>query len=457
MEDKQTNSDGVLVGVVSLGCDKNRVDTENMMTYLANEGYNFTSDSSQADIIIVNTCAFIKSSRNESFDTVEEMINYRKKGKCSCLILTGCYPQRYINELQTDFPEVDIFLGVNEYKDICKIIKRFYADKKRKKIIEIDSPYKIDAIEKGRVITTPSYYAYVKIADGCDNFCSYCTIPYIRGRYRSRKIESIVAETADLVKNGAKEIILVAQDVANYGIDLYKEKKLTELVQKLSKIDNLEWIRLLYCYPENIEDSLIKELHENKKLCAYIDVPFQHVNNEILRLMNRKITKNKIVDLLDKIRSGDRHIAVRSTFIVGFPGETKQNFNELLEFLLKYKMPNVGFFAYSREDGTVAARFDNQVDEITKKQRLMKAMKVQRKIIAEYNNRFLNKTIKVLVEGQDLNKGLYYGRTEYQAPDIDTLTYFESDEPIELGQFYMVKINKIKGYDLFGTKISTKE
>ena len=250
---------------------------------------------------------------------------------------------------------------------------------------------------------------------------------------------------------------MVAQDVANYGIDLYKEKKLTELVQKLSKIDNLEWIRLLYCYPENIEDSLIKELHENKKLCAYIDVPFQHVNNEILRLMNRKITKNKIVDLLDKIRSGDRHIAVRSTFIVGFPGETKQNFNELLEFLLKYKMPNVGFFAYSREDGTVAARFDNQVDEITKKQRLMKAMKVQRKIIAEYNNRFLNKTLKVLVEGQDLNKGLYYGRTEYQAPDIDTLTYFESDEPIELGQFYMVKINKIKGYDLFGTKISTKE
>ena len=224
MDNKEINTEEVLVGVVSLGCDKNRVDTENMMTYLAAEGYGFTSDSSQADIIIVNTCAFIKPSRNESFDTIEEMANFKKKGKCSCLIVTGCYPQQYLNELQADFPEVDIFLGVNEYKDICKIIKKFYSDRKRKQIIEVEAPFKIDAVEKGRLVTTPFYYAYVKIADGCDNFCSYCTIPYIRGRYRSRKIESIVAETTDLVKNGAKEIILVAQDVANYGIDLYKER-----------------------------------------------------------------------------------------------------------------------------------------------------------------------------------------------------------------------------------------
>lgn len=457
MDNKEINTEEVLVGVVSLGCDKNRVDTENMMTYLAAEGYGFTSDSSQADIIIVNTCAFIKPSRNESFDTIEEMANFKKKGKCSCLIVTGCYPQQYLNELQADFPEVDIFLGVNEYKDICKIIKKFYSDRKRKQIIEVEAPFKIDAVEKGRLVTTPFYYAYVKIADGCDNFCSYCTIPYIRGRYRSRKIESIVAETADLVKNGTKEIILVAQDVANYGIDLYKERKITELVQKLSAIDGLEWIRLLYCYPENIEDSLIKELNENKKLCAYIDVPFQHVNNEILRLMNRKVNKNKIIDLITKLKSCDRHIAIRSTFIVGFPGETKKEYNELLDFIKEYKMPNVGFFAYSREDGTVAARLDKQVDELTKKQRLIKAMKVQRKVITEYNNRFLNKTLKVLVEGQDLTKGLYYGRTQYQAPDIDTLTFFSSDEPVDVGTFVDVKIDKIKGYDLYGTKLVTKE
>lgn len=450
MNEKKDNITNYKVGVISLGCDKNRVDTENMMTYLSNDGFVFTPDPAEADVIIINTCAFIQSARSESKDTIREMIEYRQDGMCKCLVVTGCYPQKYIKDLTVNFPQVDIFLGTNEYQDIAKTIRNFIDGSDKEQIIKNDSPYCLDAIEKGRLITTPHYTAYLRIADGCDNFCSYCTIPYIRGRYRSRKMESILNEANDLVANGARELIVVAQDIAKYGADIYGESKLHELLHELGKIKNLKWIRLLYCYPENITDELIKEIATNKKVCKYIDVPFQHVSDDILKSMNRHINGAQVREIVEKLQSGVPGIAIRSTFIVGFPGETKQHFNELVDFVKTYKLPNVGFFTYSREDGTVAARLPDQVDETTKKRRLLKVAKAQKKVVVEYNKSLVGETLEVLLEGFDERKGLYFGRTTYQAPDIDTLVYFGSERELRVGEFYDCIIVKVKGYDLLG-------
>lgn len=450
MKTKQNDLKGLQVGVVSLGCDKNRIDTENMMTYLQTDGVNFVADPSDADIIIVNTCAFIKSSRDESYRTIEEMTSYRKTGRCTCLVVTGCFPQFRLNDLRNDFPEVDIFMGTNDYKQISDVIKKFYKDPDAGDIIQVSDNYNVDSIESGRVITTPSYFAYLKIADGCDNFCSYCLIPYIRGRYRSREFESVMQEARDLVENGAKEIILVAQDVAKYGEDLYKRNRLADLIIELSKLEKLKWIRLLYCYPEHLTDDAIDEIKVNPKVCAYVDIPFQHCNNDILKVMNRKVQKGDLIRLIEKLRKSDKDIAIRSTFILGFPGETKKEFNELIKFIKEYKMPNVGFFTYSREDGTVAGRLENQVDEITKKRRLLKAVKVQKSVVKQYNKSLIGKTVKVLFEGVDAETGREFGRSEYQAPDIDTITFITNGGRLKVGEFYMVTIDKVKGYDLYG-------
>lgn len=452
MEKKQ-----YLIGVVSLGCDKNRVDTENMMTYLNKRNeFSFTADPKDADVIIINTCAFIKSARDESQDTINEMINYKKKGNCKCLVVTGCYPQKYLTELTEQFPEVDVFLGTNEYENIADHILGYINSENKEQITKNDTPHYTTCIEEGRLITTPSYYAYLRIADGCDNFCSYCTIPYIRGRFRSRKMESILTEAESLVKAGAKELIVVAQDTAKYGVDIYGESKLHELINRLSKIKKLEWIRLLYCYPENITDALIEEIKENKKVCKYIDVPFQHVSNNILKAMNRKTDYDSIVKITEKLQSIAPNFALRSTFIIGFPGETKEDHEKLLNFLQTYKLPNVGFFAYSREDGTVAARFDGQVDDGLKQKRLLKAVKVQKKIVQEYNKNLVGKNLKVILEGFDERKCLYVGRSEYEAPDIDTITYFSSNRELSLGEMVDVTIVKVKGYDLYGIEEETK-
>ncbi len=446
---KEVSLKGLQVGVISLGCDKNRIDTENMMTHLQREGVGFTGDPSDADIIIINTCAFIQSSRDESYRTIDEMTKYRKSGRCICLIVTGCFPQIRLNDLRNDFPEVDIFLGTNSYSQIVEITKEFLQNPENGDIVRVEDNYNIDSIECGRVVTTPNFYAYLKIADGCDNFCSYCLIPYIRGRFRSRKIESIVEEAKDLVKNGAKEIILVAQDVAKYGEDLYKENRLAKLIQQLSTIKELKWIRLLYCYPEHLTDEVINEIKTNPKVCKYIDIPFQHCNNDILKVMNRKVQKGDLIRVLENLRNADNDIAIRSTFILGFPGETKKEFNELLDFIKEYKMPNVGFFTYSREDGTVAARLENQVDEVTKKRRLLKAVKVQKGIVKEYNRSLIGKTIKVLYEGVDSETGRDIARSEYQSPDVDTIIYITNGGRLKPGEFYMATIDKAKGYDLY--------
>ena len=438
------------VGVVSLGCDKNRVDTENMMTYLSHAGFLFTNDPSEADVIIINTCAFIQSARSESKDTIREMLDYRQTGSCKCIVVTGCYPQKYIKDLTVNFPQVDIFLGTNEYENIAETISNFLSDENGNQVVKNDSPYCLTEVEQGRLITTPSYYAYLKIADGCDNFCSYCTIPYIRGRFRSRTMESIIAQAKDLVSNGAKELIIIAQDIAKYGEDIYGTKKLPELLRQLSKIKDLVWIRLLYCYPENITQELIEEIATNEKICKYIDVPFQHVSDNILKAMNRHLDGNQVKALVEDLKAKIAGIALRSTFIVGFPGETKQEFGELVNFIKTNNLPNVGFFTYSREEGTVAARLPEQVDETTKKRRLLKVAKAQKKVVTQYNKSLIGETLTVIVEGFDERKGLYFGRSEYQAPDIDTLIYFGSEKDLKIGEFYNCIIVKVKGYDLYG-------
>ena len=351
-------------------------------------------------------------------ETIDEMIKYREEGVAKCLVVTGCYPQKYLKELTQNYPQVDIFLGTNEYRNIVQILEEFLNDKHSNQIVKTDSAYSLDEVTKGRLITTPFYTAYLKIADGCDNFCSYCTIPYIRGRYRSREFNSLIEEAKDLVRSGVRELIIVAQDITKYGIDNYGEKRLPELLHELGKIKNLKWIRLLYCYPENITPELISEINSNKKICKYIDVPFQHISNDILKAMNRHIQTDEVEKIIQDIKNGIPGVSIRSTFILGFPGETKEHFNELVGFLKNNKLPNVGFFTYSREDGTVAARLAGQVDETTKKRRLLKAARVQKRIVVEFNKSLVGEPLEVLLEGFDEKKGLYFGRTQYQAPDI---------------------------------------
>lgn len=444
----------MLVGVISLGCDKNRVDTELMLTFLQDAGYGFTNDPSKADIIIVNTCGFIASARQESMDTIEEMIEYKQMGTCKRLVVTGCMPQRWLKDMRKDLPEVDIFLGIDQYPHIAKHLEDSFANKETK-IIKTGSMETIPYV-KNRIITTPMHYAYLKIADGCNNHCTFCTIPSIRGEYRSRNMDILIQEATDLVNNGAREIILIAQDITRYGTDLYGKPKLLELIQKLSAIKNLEWIRLLYCYPEQIDDKLIEEMVTNKKLCNYIDIPLQHAADKVLKRMNRRSTKKDIETLIEKLQNQKVPIAIRTTFMVGFPGETDEDFKELYEFVKKYKLQHVGFFAYSQESGTPSGKMPNQVPEKIKQKRLVELVRLQKKIAIENNKKMIGKVIDVCYEGIDYHKGLFFGRSQYQSPEIDTICYFKSDTITEIGSVYKVKIKKVRGYDLVGERIETQ-
>ena len=440
-----------LVGVVSLGCDKNRVDTERMLTYLRDGGYGFTSDPSRADIIIVNTCGFIAKARQESMDTIFEMAEYKKLGSCEKLVVTGCMPQIWIKDMRKDLPEVDIFLGINQYQDIVQILDNSYESGKR--IVEVTRK-PIETNVKNRMITTPKHYAYLKIADGCNNFCTFCTIPHIRGRYRSKNMKEIIEEANELVNAGATELILVAQDVTRYGSDLTKDGKplLVDLIKNLSEIKKLKWIRLLYCYPELVTDELLEEMMNNPKLCNYIDMPLQHVSDGILKRMNRRIDKQGIIDLINKIRSLPQKVAIRTTYMIGFPGETDDDFEELYKFIKKYPLDHVGFFAYSPEVGTPSATFPNQVPEKTKQKRLIKLVKAQKNVAKKLSRSFVGKTLEVVYEGIDYNKAKFFGRSEYQSPEIDTIVYFKSKDRADIGFRYNIKIKSVKGYDLFGER-----
>lgn len=434
------------VGLVSLGCDKNRVDSEIMLSKLSKEGYNIVNDEKKADIIIINTCGFINSAKEESIDTILEMAENKKKGRCKSLIVTGCMAERYKDELIKEIPEIDAVLGTGNYYEICDIVHKTLNNERA--IVKTNNlNYNFNYEE--RILTTPNHYAYIKIAEGCSNRCSYCIIPKIRGNYRSRDMESIVKEATELSKRGVKEIILVAQDSTMYGVDIYGKKMLPELLKKLDKINEIEWIRIMYCYPERITDDLIKTIAESKKICHYFDIPIQHISNKILKKMNRASTKEDIINIIDKIRTNIPDAVIRTSIIVGFPGETIEDFNELKDFLLTYKLDRVGVFVYSREEDTIAADLPNQIDEETKNERKDILMKIQSKISLEKNKSQIGKIVDVIIDGKIENK--YFGRTSFDAPEIDQQVYITTrDEKIDVGKIIKSKIIKAYNYDLIG-------
>jgi ribosomal protein S12 methylthiotransferase len=436
------------VGLVSLGCDKNRVDSEIMLGVLSDNEYKIVNDEKIADVIIVNTCGFIEAAKEESIDTILEMARNKENGRCKLLIATGCLAERYSDDLLNEIPELDVVLGTGNYMEIDSIIKEAFKEKKRIKRTE-NIDYNIE-FENNRVLTTPLYTAYIKIAEGCNNRCSYCIIPKLRGKYRSRSIENIVDEATRLSINGTKELILVAQDTTKYGIDIYGKKMLPSLIQKLSDIKGIEWIRLLYCYPEDIDNALIEEIKTNNKVCKYIDIPLQHVNDDILINMRRKSRNKDIINLITNLRSNIPDIVIRTTFIVGFPGETEDTFNQLLDFLNEYKIDHVGVFTYSQEEETEAFLFPNQIDDETKKKRQNKLCLLQSKISREKGMTKIGKVLDVLIEGIG-DDGVYIGRYYGYAPDIDGVVYVRSNGyHINIGNFVKVKITDALDYDLVG-------
>lgn len=429
------------IGVISLGCDKNRVDTEKMLAVLGSD--KITQDQEEAQIIIVNSCAFLESSRKEAIETVFDVNELRKTGKLEKIVLTGCMPQKFVADMFDEFKEVDVFLGTGDYEFLPEAIELAYQGE-RVNFVGKAKEFK----EKKRVVTTPLHYAYLKIADGCDNHCTYCLIPSIRGKYRSEKEEDLVAEAQSL--GDVKELILVAQDVTRYGEDIYGENKFAELLRKLSALDNIGSIRILYCYPDKLTDELIAEIKNNDKIIKYLDIPLQHADPVVLKRMNRKGTGEGYLKLIAKLRKEIPDIAIRSTFIAGFPGETEEQFENLLEFIKEAKLTNAGFFAYSREEGTPAYRLSDQIDEKVKQSRVKKLYAAQKKVSEERNKSLVGKQIKVICDGVDYDKQSFYGRAYFSAPEIDGKAYFTYDGEIKQGEYYDVKITKADAYDLYG-------
>lgn len=431
------------IGLVSLGCDKNRIDSELILGKIS-EKNQIVTDPKEADIIIINTCGFIESSKQESIDTILEMVEY-KKNNCKMIIATGCLTQRYSEELHNLIPEIDIMLGVNNYDDLESYIDSFLNNKN--KICKCT--YSDLSINEGkRILTTKNHVAYIRISEGCSNFCTYCIIPKIRGKYRSRNIEGILEEAKSLAAMGVKELILVGQDTSIYGIDIYKKNKLHELLRELSKIEGIEWIRLLYSYPEGITDELIKEMESNKKVCKYIDIPIQHISNTVLKRMNRRTSKELIIENINKMRSEIQGVSLRTSIIVGFPGESAEEFNELKEFVKDIKFDNLGVFQYSQEDNTPAAKMKEQVNEETKEKRREELMLIQQKISKEKNKNKIGNKYKVIVEGH--NGEYWIGRNYEMAPEIDGAILFKCDKILNIGYFIDVLIVDTLEYDLIG-------
>ncbi len=427
------------IGTISLGCDKNRVDTEKMLSRLVEKGHELVDLEEKADVIIINTCAFIESAKNESIDEILNAVAYKKKNGTK-VIVTGCLPQRYKNELSSSLPEVDLFLGTGDYDVLCDFLDGIEVNN-NKIFCSVDKYY------GKRVLTTPYHYAYLKIADGCDNHCTYCAIPYIRGKYRSEKIEDLVEEAKKLADDGVEELILVAQDVTRYGTDLYGKKSLIDLLNKLSELD-FKWIRLMYLEPEMVDDELIDYIAGSKKVVKYMDIPFQHVDSRILKLMGRHTDEEYTKELIKKVKN--KGIAIRSSFIVGFPTEGEEEFNKLCDFIKEYKIDYAGFFGYSLEEGTPAEKLPDRVSEKTIRKRVAKLASVQEEVIKAQSRNYIGKTLDVIYENIDYDKQLFVGRTEFQAPDIDNQVLFNSDAPLNIGQIYKVEIEDVLGMDLFG-------
>lgn len=434
----------------SLGCSKNLVDSEHMIGILEKKGFKKTNYADKADYIIINTCSFIGDAQQESVDAILSAAQIKNEAnKDAKIVVTGCLAQRFGEELAKEIPEVNIIIGTSGFEKIDEYIENY---EKSKSLVVDTSMRLLDEENLPRNTLTESWYAYLKIAEGCSNNCTYCVIPSLRGPYKSRKIERIVEDAKNLARQGAKEIIIIAQDTSKYGIDLYGEKKLHEVIQKVSEIKEIEWIRVHYLYPEDIYDELINEFKYNDKLLKYFDIPLQHINDRILRRMNRNTNKKQIISLIDKIRSEIKDAVIRTSLITGFPGETKEEHQELMRFLEEYKLDRVGIFKYSREEDTPAYRLPDQIKEEVKQLRQDELMEIQLGISYENNLAKIGNIYDVLIEEKDV-ENIWVGRTYMDSIDIDGVVYVTSDEELELGSIYKVKINDALEYDLMGDVI----
>lgn len=433
------------VALISLGCSKNLVDSEVMVDLMSDNGFDITGDARQADVIIVNTCGFIESAKQESVDSIIEMGQYKEQGRCKVLIASGCLAERYKDELIKEMPELDAVIGTGDYKNIIDVINSALQGKK---VIKYGNQENINIDVLPRRISTMGASAYLKIAEGCDNRCTYCIIPQLRGRYRSRSMEEILKEARHLAANGIKELNVIAQDITRYGKDLYGEYKLAELLNRLSEIDGICWIRLLYSYPDEFNDLLIETMAGNDKICKYLDIPIQHASNKILKSMARRSTREDARELIGKLRQRMPGIALRTSLIVGFPGETEADFEELVDFVKEIKFDRLGVFTYSREEDTPAYEMAGQIDEDVKLKRQEIIMLAQQEISHENNRQMIGKDLEVLIEG--LEDGRYFGRSYKDAPEIDGAVYFESDKALQPGEFCVVRITRADEYDLVG-------
>lgn len=427
------------ISAISLGCDKNKVDLEKMLGRLKEYGFNISSDIYSADIVIVNTCAFIQPAQEEAIMNILEMEKLKADGIIEKVIVTGCFPERNFNSMTENFPTIDKFLRLKDNENICSIIENLYNVSPSKPLKKYE-----------RVLTNSPSYAYLKIADGCDNVCSYCTIPRIRGRYKSEKMEDIIDEAKNLVERGVKELILVAQDTTRYGEDLYGENKLIELCEKLSKIKGLNWIRLHYLYPEKLDDKLLSFISNNEKMCKYIDIPLQHIDDEILHSMRRRLGEKETRQLLDKIKSSYPELAIRSTFIVGYPGETRSKFKKLCEFIKEIKFDYAGFFPYSKEPNTASFFMKKQMKEWTKNRRFKKIKTLQNKIALENIKGLIGSDIDVLVDEFDSNSGEFCGHSQKLSPLVDFGVRFVDNGSVQCSSIVKVKITDFDGSDLKG-------
>lgn len=437
------------VGFISLGCSKNLVDTEVMLRKLHDAGFEITPDETEAEIIVINTCGFIESAKQESIDNILDAAKLREWGKCRHIIATGCLVERYRDEVMEELPEIDALVGVGSISDIvdaCHAVMRGekYTSFKDKNTSQLGGD---------RILTTADHTAYLKIAEGCDNKCTYCAIPLIRGKFRSRKIEDIVSEARDLEALGVKELNLIAQDTTRYGLDIYGEYSLARLVREICKATEIPWIRLLYCYPDKITDELIAELKDNPRLVKYMDIPIQHISDKVLTRMNRHGGKALITEVVEKLRREVPGIVLRTTAMVGFPGECESDFVELCEFIKEARFDRFGAFTYSEEEGTVAVSLDGKVEEQTKQDRYDILMQTQLTVTEEQNAEKIGQTYTVLCDGFDTVAEVYYGRSYADAPDVDGRVYFTSDKKLSAGEFVNVKITEALDYDLVGTKI----
>ena len=436
---------------VSLGCDKNLVDSEVMLGIIRERGFKITNDEKDADISVVNTCCFIEDAKAESINTILEMAEYKKIGKCKALIVTGCMGQRYHNEIAEEIPEVDGIIGTTSYENITKVIDEALEGHFTEEMNSID--YLPVEGEVNRVMTTGGYFSYLKIAEGCDKHCTYCIIPSLRGKYRSRPMDALVKEAEYLAKNGVKELILVAQETTLYGTDIYGEKKLPELLRNLCKVEGIEWIRLLYCYPEEITDELIQTIKEEEKICHYIDMPIQHASDNVLKRMARKTNNAELRERIAKIKAEIPDICLRTTLISGFPGETKEDHEEVLDFIDDIEFDRLGVFAYSKEENTPAAKLDNQVEDEVKEARKEEIMALQQEISYDKSQEFIGATMKVLIEGKLPEDNVYIGRTFRDAPNVDGYCFVSCPYELMSGDFVNVKITEAKEYDLVGEVI----